>query len=98
MEIYKEKNCPGYINNEIHSSTQNPTEIQIVVTSVLGIDTNKIVCQVKKIGRDFGKKEQGMYARSVDCDEDIIISGQRHLFLGWLFFLLLEKVTLAFSQ
>ncbi|CAG8759872.1 12297_t:CDS:2, partial [Racocetra fulgida] len=56
------------IEDEIHSSTQNPTETQIVITSVLDIDANKIICQ--------------MYARSVDRDEDIIISGQRHPFLG----------------
>ncbi|CAG8661841.1 31368_t:CDS:1, partial [Racocetra persica] len=55
------KNCPGYVNNEIHSSTQNPTKIQIVITSVLGIDINKIVCQVKEIGRGFGRKEQKVF-------------------------------------
>ncbi|CAG8806546.1 33449_t:CDS:1, partial [Racocetra persica] len=52
------KNCPGYINNKIHSSTQNPTKIQIVITSELGIDVNKIVYRVKEIGGDFGRKEQ----------------------------------------
>ncbi|CAG8831759.1 11226_t:CDS:1, partial [Racocetra persica] len=52
------KNCPSYVNNEIHSLTQNPTMIQIVIISVLGIDVNKIVCRVKGIGGVFGRKEQ----------------------------------------
>ncbi|RIB27564.1 putative xanthine dehydrogenase HxA [Gigaspora rosea] len=84
---------------EIHSSTQNPTETQIVVASVLGIDANKIVCRVKRIGGGFGGKETRSIPLSLalavgawhlkkpircmlDRDEDIIISGQRHPFLG----------------
>ncbi|CAG8481826.1 9875_t:CDS:10, partial [Acaulospora colombiana] len=54
---------------EIHASTQNPTETQLVCASVLGIAANKIVCRVKRLGGGFG-------------DEDIVISGQRHPFLG----------------
>ncbi|KAF0492202.1 putative xanthine dehydrogenase [Gigaspora margarita] len=84
---------------EIHSSTQNPTETQIVVASVLGIDANKILCRVKRIGGGFGGKETRSIPLSLalavgawhlkkpircmlDRDEDIIISGQRHPFLG----------------
>ncbi|CAG8456029.1 15772_t:CDS:10 [Dentiscutata heterogama] len=84
---------------EIHSSTQNPTETQITVASVLGIDANRIVCRVKRLGGGFGGKETRSIPLSLalavgawhlkkpircmlDRDEDIIISGQRHPFLG----------------
>ncbi|GES98695.1 xanthine dehydrogenase [Rhizophagus clarus] len=84
---------------EIHASTQNPTETQIVGASVLGIAANKIVCKAKRLGGGFGGKETrsipltlalmvGAYhlKRPIRCmldrDEDIIISGQRHPFLG----------------
>ena len=84
---------------EIHASTQNPTETQIVGASVLGIAANKIVCKVKRLGGGFGGKETrnipltlalmvGAYhlKRPIRCmldrDEDIVISGQRHPFLG----------------
>ncbi|CAG8493602.1 9022_t:CDS:10, partial [Racocetra fulgida] len=84
---------------EIHSSTQNPTETQLEVASALGIDANKIVCRVKRLGGGFGGKETRSIPLSLalavgawhlkkpircmlDRDEDIIISGQRHPFLG----------------
>ncbi|CAG8554989.1 8697_t:CDS:10 [Dentiscutata erythropus] len=84
---------------EIHASTQNPTETQIIVASVLGIDANRIVCRVKRLGGGFGGKETRSIPLSLalavgawhlkkpircmlDRDEDIIISGQRHPFLG----------------
>ncbi|PKC10690.1 putative xanthine dehydrogenase [Rhizophagus irregularis] len=84
---------------EVHASTQNLTETQIIGASVLGIAANKIVCKVKRLGGGFGGKETrsipltlalmvGAYhlKRPIRCmldrDEDIIISGQRHPFLG----------------
>ena len=84
---------------EIHASTQNPTETQIVGASILGIPSNKIVCKVKRLGGGFGGKETrniplnlalmvGAYHVKLaircmlDRDEDILISGQRHPFLG----------------
>ncbi|CAH1763525.1 16119_t:CDS:10 [Entrophospora sp. SA101] len=42
---------------EIHVSTQNPTETQLICASVLGIPANKIVCRVKRLGGGFGGKE-----------------------------------------
>ncbi|CAG8646005.1 30839_t:CDS:10, partial [Racocetra persica] len=92
---------PKFEDNEfeIHSSTQNPTETQFEVASALGIDANKIVCRVKRLGGGFGGKETRSIPLSLalavgawhlkkpircmlDRDEDIIISGQRHPFLG----------------
>ena len=41
----------------IHSSTQNPTEIQGVVAEVLGLSQHQIVCVCKRMGGAFGGKE-----------------------------------------
>ncbi|XP_044755537.1 xanthine dehydrogenase [Coccinella septempunctata] len=42
---------------EIHSSTQNPTELCKLVAFVLGIPQNKVVAKVKRLGGGFGGKE-----------------------------------------
>ncbi|NVO01233.1 MAG: xanthine dehydrogenase molybdopterin binding subunit [Bacteroidetes bacterium] len=46
-------------NNEIivHSSSQNPTETQILVAEVLGIQSKDVVVEVKRMGGAFGGKE-----------------------------------------
>ncbi len=84
---------------EIFSSTQSPTETQHIVSRVLGVDSNRIVCRVKRLGGGFGGKETrtsflasalavaaskyGMPIRCMlDRDEDMVITGQRHPFLG----------------
>ncbi len=41
----------------IHSSTQNPTEIQVVVAEVLGLGQHEVVCVCKRMGGAFGGKE-----------------------------------------
>lgn len=41
----------------IHSSTQNPSEIQEVVAHVLGLNQNQVVCVTKRMGGAFGGKE-----------------------------------------
>ncbi len=41
----------------IHSSTQNPTEIQAVVAKVLGLSQHQVVCVCKRMGGAFGGKE-----------------------------------------
>ena len=41
----------------IHSSTQNPTEIQTVVAEVLGLKQHQVVCICKRMGGAFGGKE-----------------------------------------
>lgn len=41
----------------IHSSTQNPTEIQAVVAEVLGLGQHEVVCLCKRMGGAFGGKE-----------------------------------------
>lgn len=41
----------------VHSSTQNPTEIQHVVASVLGVGMHEVVCVCKRMGGGFGGKE-----------------------------------------
>ncbi|CAK3988386.1 Xanthine dehydrogenase [Lecanosticta acicola] len=42
---------------EIFSSTQNPTETQAYVAQVTGVDANKVVTRVKRLGGGFGGKE-----------------------------------------
>lgn len=42
---------------EVWASTQNPTETQHLVASVLGVASNKVVCKVKRLGGGFGGKE-----------------------------------------
>lgn len=42
---------------EVWASTQNPTETQHLVASVLGIADSKVVCRVKRLGGGFGGKE-----------------------------------------
>ncbi|MDZ4656363.1 MAG: xanthine dehydrogenase molybdopterin binding subunit [Bythopirellula sp.] len=41
----------------VHSSTQNPTEIQAVVAEVLGLGLHQVVCICKRMGGAFGGKE-----------------------------------------
>ncbi|KAI8322904.1 xanthine dehydrogenase [Martensiomyces pterosporus] len=42
---------------DIYSSTQNPTETQMVCAEVLGVPASRIVCHVKRMGGGFGGKE-----------------------------------------
>lgn len=41
----------------VHSSTQNPTEIQAVVAEVLALGQHEVVCLCKRMGGAFGGKE-----------------------------------------
>lgn len=41
----------------VYASSQNPTETQHVVAEVLGLTTNQVVCEVKRMGGGFGGKE-----------------------------------------
>jgi xanthine dehydrogenase large subunit len=41
----------------IHSSTQNTTEIQMMVAEVLGLQMHQVVCICKRMGGAFGGKE-----------------------------------------
>ena len=41
----------------VHSSTQNPTEIQAVVAEMLGVGNHEVVCICKRMGGAFGGKE-----------------------------------------
>ncbi len=41
----------------VHSSTQNPSEIQAVVAHCLGLRQNKVVCTCTRMGGGFGGKE-----------------------------------------
>ncbi|HVU15601.1 MAG TPA: xanthine dehydrogenase molybdopterin binding subunit [Candidatus Didemnitutus sp.] len=41
----------------IHSSTQHPTEIQTIVTEVLGVSRHQVVVQAPRMGGGFGGKE-----------------------------------------
>jgi xanthine dehydrogenase large subunit len=39
------------------ASSQNPTETQLIVAEVLGLQSNEVVCEVKRMGGGFGGKE-----------------------------------------
>ncbi|KAJ1972089.1 hypothetical protein H4R35_004868 [Dimargaris xerosporica] len=84
---------------DVFCSTQNPTETQRFVASVLGVPLNRVVSHVKRLGGGFGGKESrtgplmcslavaSCHTRRpircmLDRDEDMVISGQRHSFLG----------------
>ncbi len=41
----------------LHCSTQHPSEVQKLVSSVLGIGIHKVVCEVPRMGGAFGGKE-----------------------------------------
>jgi xanthine dehydrogenase large subunit len=42
---------------DVHSSTQNPTEIQQLVAEMLGVGNHEVVCNCKRMGGAFGGKE-----------------------------------------
>jgi xanthine dehydrogenase molybdopterin binding subunit len=42
---------------KVFASSQNPTETQLVVAEVLGINANEVECEVKRMGGGFGGKE-----------------------------------------
>jgi xanthine dehydrogenase large subunit len=49
---------PGEENQiVVHSSTQNPSEVQDVVAHVLGLNINQVICITKRMGGGFGGKE-----------------------------------------
>ena len=52
---------------EIWSSTQNPTETQAYVAAVTGVENNKIVSKVKRLGGGFGGKETRSIQLSAIC-------------------------------
>lgn len=52
---------------EIWSSTQNPTETQAYVAKALGVQSNKIVSKVKRLGGGFGGKETRSIQLSTIC-------------------------------
>lgn len=41
----------------VHSSTQNPSEVQEVIAHVLGLGAHQVVCITKRMGGGFGGKE-----------------------------------------
>jgi xanthine dehydrogenase large subunit len=41
----------------VYSSTQHPTEVQAEIAAVLGLESNKVVCEVPRMGGAFGGKE-----------------------------------------
>ena len=60
--FYLETQCALAIPGEnghltIHSSTQNPTEGQVMVARVLGLGMHQVVCVCKRMGGGFGGKE-----------------------------------------
>ncbi len=49
---------PGEDNTmTVYASSQNPTETQEVVAEMLGWPSNKVVCEVRRMGGGFGGKE-----------------------------------------
>ncbi|KAK5029883.1 hypothetical protein LTS07_005607 [Exophiala sideris] len=52
---------------EVWSSTQNPTETQAYVAKAIGVQNNKIVSKVKRLGGGFGGKETRSIQLSTIC-------------------------------
>lgn len=52
---------------EIWSSTQNTAEAQAYAAQALGVDNNKVVCKVKRLGGGFGGKETRSIQLSTIC-------------------------------
>lgn len=60
--FYLETNCCMAIPHEdgemiLFSSTQSPSRVQELTALALGIDSSKIICQVKRMGGGFGGKQ-----------------------------------------
>ncbi|KAK3320651.1 molybdopterin binding aldehyde oxidase/xanthine dehydrogenase [Cercophora scortea] len=58
---------------EIFSSTQNPNEAQVYAAQVLGVQANKVVVRVKRLGGGFGGKE----SRSVQLSSILALAAQK---------------------
>ncbi|CAK7265989.1 hypothetical protein SEPCBS119000_001792 [Sporothrix epigloea] len=58
---------------EIFSSTQNPNETQAFVAQVCGVQANKVVVRVKRLGGGFGGKE----TRSVQLSSIVALAAQK---------------------
>lgn len=41
----------------IYASSQNPSETQIIVSEVLGLESKNVICEVRRMGGGFGGKE-----------------------------------------
>lgn len=41
----------------VHSSTQNPSEVQREIANILGLQHHQVVCMIKRMGGAFGGKE-----------------------------------------
>jgi len=83
----------------VYTSSQNPTKTANFVARAVGVDKNRVVCKMKRMGGGFGGKETrsvfvamcvAVAAKklrrpvriSLDRDEDMCITGQRHPFLA----------------
>ncbi|KAK8086202.1 Xanthine dehydrogenase [Apiospora phragmitis] len=58
---------------EIWTSSQNPTESQIFAARILGVQANKVVARVKRLGGGFGGKE----TRCVQLSTMIALAAQK---------------------
>ncbi|KAK6183872.1 hypothetical protein SNE40_006452 [Patella caerulea] len=84
---------------EIYSSAQNASEVQHVVSDILGEANHKVKCCIKRLGGAFGGKEtQATHVAAMaavaakkynkpvrmvlERDDDMIMTGTRHPFLG----------------
>jgi len=59
---YLETQCALCVPGEnremtVFASSQNPSETQTIVAEVLGLQSNQVVCEVKRLGGGFGGKE-----------------------------------------
>ncbi|XP_045109509.1 xanthine dehydrogenase/oxidase-like isoform X2 [Portunus trituberculatus] len=55
---------------EIISTTQNPSDTQVMVAKALGVAYNKVVCRIKRLGGGFGGKE----TRSADVSVPLCVA------------------------
>lgn len=60
----------------VYSSTQNPTEVQTLVASVLGISMNKVLVDMRRMGGGFGGKETQSAPIACLCAVVAILTGR----------------------
>ena len=74
----------------VHSSTQNPTEIQAVVAEMLGVGFHEVVCVTKRMGGGFGGNETqaaipammaALVARKTGCAARVIFDKDTDMIL-----------------
>jgi xanthine dehydrogenase large subunit len=60
----------------VYSSTQNPTEMQLVIAHLLGKPAHAVVCEVRRMGGGFGGKETQSALIAAACSLTAVKTGR----------------------